>query len=239
MKQIKKCVILAQFTLFFFFVPAKSDICEAKSPVTYEWVDDLIDKSNSYRDKKLEERKAEVAEEKERLRIAMEKKKREEARRKRIAEIKRKKRLLELKRKKRMREIKKCCGVAVSDKQRIILERIVEAEAGGENHKGKVLVANVVLNRVKSKSFPSTIEGVVFSHRGNRYQFSPISDGRYYTVTVSKDTKSAVRDALRGIDPSEGALYFMERALADSSNASWFDRCLTRLFSYGCHEFYK
>jgi len=64
-------------------------------------------------------------------------------------------------------------------------------------------------------------------------------DGRYYTVDVSEDTKSAVSDALRGVDYSNGALYFMERALADSSNVSWFDRSLTRLFRYHCHEFYK
>ncbi len=135
--------------------------------------------------------------------------------------------------------IKRCCGVSVSASDRVILERIVEAEAGGEDHKGKVLVANVVLNRVKSKSFPSTIKEVVFAHRGSTYQFSPIYDGRYYTVNVSEDTKKAVKDALNGVDPSQGALYFMERAYADSDNAAWFDRCLTRLFGYHCHEFYK
>lgn len=135
--------------------------------------------------------------------------------------------------------IKRCCGVSVSASDRIILERIVEAEAGGEDHKGKVLVANVVLNRVKSKSFPSTIKEVVFAHRGSTYQFSPIHDGRYYTVDVSQDTKDAVDDALNGVDHSQGALYFMERAYADADNASWFDRCLTRLFGYHCHEFYK
>ena len=135
--------------------------------------------------------------------------------------------------------IKRCCGVSVSASDRIILERIVEAEAGGEDHKGKVLVANVVLNRVKSKSFPSTIREVVFAHRGSTYQFSPIYDGRYYTVNVSDDTKKAVSDALNGVDPSQGALYFMERAYAHSDNAAWFDRCLTRLFGYHCHEFYK
>ena len=138
-----------------------------------------------------------------------------------------------------MQQIKKCCGVAVSADDRLILERIVEAEAGGEDHKGKVLVANVVLNRVKSKEFPSNIKDVVFANNGRTYQFSPISDGRYYTVTVSEDTKSAVDDALNGYDYSMGALYFMERSIADSHNVSWFDNCLTRLFRYHCHEFYK
>lgn len=139
----------------------------------------------------------------------------------------------------RVKQIKKACGVNVTVSDRRVLERIVEAEAGGEDHKGKVLVANVVLNRVKSKAFPSTIKEVVFSHRGGTYQFSPIMDGRYYSVTVSDDTKSAVTDALSGVDHSNGALYFMEREIADKGNVSWFDRCLTRLFRYRCHEFYK
>lgn len=154
----------------------------------------------------------------------------------------RKKRLLEKKKRqeaKRKKEILACCGVAAGTEDCRVLERIVEAEAGGENFTGKLLVANVVLNRVKSKSFPPTIKGVVFAHRGSRYQFSPISDGRYYTVKVSKQTKKAVRAALNGKNPSKGALYFMERSSATSSNVSWFDSALTRLFRYGCHEFFK
>ncbi|MBR1742005.1 MAG: cell wall hydrolase [Lachnospiraceae bacterium] len=156
--------------------------------------------------------------------------------------ILRKKRLAEKRRRaeeKRRKEILACCGVSAGSEDRKILERIVEAEAGGETIHGRVLVANVILNRVKSRQFPSTIKGVVFSHSGSRYQFSPISDGRYYSVTVSKGTKKAVSLALHGNDPSEGALYFMERAYANSYSARWFDRALTRLFRYGCHEFFK
>lgn len=138
-------------------------------------------------------------------------------------------------RRRRLAQIQRCCGVRVSDKDRAILERIVEAEAGDQDHKGKLLVANVVLNRVKSKTFPSTIRGVVFAPR----QFSPISDGRYFSVKVSADTKSAVNDALNGIDGSQGALYFMDRRYSSSSNVLWFDRCLTRLFRHQGHEFYK
>ncbi len=143
--------------------------------------------------------------------------------------------LEEKRRQKRMAEIQACCGVHVSDRDRNILERIVEAEAGDQNHTGKLLVANVILNRVKSGKFPSSIRGVVFSPR----QFSPISDGRYYRVHVSADTKSAVNDALHGIDGSQGALYFMDRRYSDRSNVTWFDRCLTRLFAHEGHEFFR
>ena len=141
--------------------------------------------------------------------------------------------------KKKQKRAKACQVMAGSSTDRQILERIVEAEAGGENQKGKILVANVILNRVRHKEFPNTIKGVVFAHKGSRYQFSPIADGRYYKVHVSGDTKKAVRQALQGVDGSKGALYFMERRAADSSNVTWFDTALTRLFRYGCHEFYK
>ncbi len=126
----------------------------------------------------------------------------------------------------------------ISKKERHVLERIVEAEAGGENISGKLLVANVVLNRVESKDFPNTVSKVVFAHSGGTYQFSPVSDGRYYSVRVSKETRNAVRRALAGEDNSDGALYFAARKYADAGNMSWFDRCLDYLFSYGCHEFY-
>ncbi|MBE5929021.1 MAG: cell wall hydrolase [Lachnospiraceae bacterium] len=129
-------------------------------------------------------------------------------------------------------------GFDISRKERHVLERIVEAEAGGENISGKLLVANVVLNRVESKDFPNSVSKVVFAHSGGTYQFSPVANGRYYSVKVSKETKNAVRRALSGEDNSGGALYFAARRYADPGNMSWFDRCLDYLFSYGCHEFY-
>lgn len=146
-----------------------------------------------------------------------------------------KKALLKKQRLERKKEIQACCGVSVSQKDRTILERIVEAEAGDQDHKGKLLVANVILNRVKNPSFPSSIKKVVFAHR----QFSPIWDGRYKTVTVSSETRKAVDDALNGEDGSQGALYFMDRTYSDSSNITWFDTCLTRLFRHQSHEFFK
>lgn len=128
----------------------------------------------------------------------------------------------------------------LSENDRETLERIVEAEAGGEDKKGKILVANVVLNRVKSSRFPNTIKGVVFQHHGSSYQFSPCkSGGRYYTVRVSKATKTAVDKALDGVDYSNGALFFSARQKANKNSMSWFDTKLTRLFKHGGHEFFK
>ena len=119
-----------------------------------------------------------------------------------------------------------------------MLLRIVEAEAGGEDTEGKILVANVVLNRVESDKFPDTVEEVIFQKNGKVTQFSPVADGRYYTVEVSEDTIQAVNRALSGEDLSQGALYFAARSSADSDNMRWFDRHLTFLFKHGGHEFF-
>lgn len=118
------------------------------------------------------------------------------------------------------------------------LLRIVEAEAGGEDRKGKLLVANVILNRVMNKQFPDTVTEVIFQQEDGVCQFSPIRDGRFYSVKVSDETVEAVDAALYGEDCSDGALYFMARAYADKEKAAWFDKNLTKLFSYGGHEFF-
>ena len=117
-----------------------------------------------------------------------------------------------------------------------MLCRIVEAEATGKDIEAKLVVANVVLNRVGSSQFPNTIEGVIFQHRGGVYQFSPISDGRYYSVTVTDGTREAVNRAMAGEDNSQGALYFVSPVYG---NTSWFDRNLKFLFYYGGHNFYN
>lgn len=126
----------------------------------------------------------------------------------------------------------------ISDKDYEILLRIVEAEAGGEDETGKLLVANVVLNRVESKKFPNTIEEVVFQREGNCYQFSPVGNGRYESVCVSAETYEAVERALQGEDKSEGALYFVSEKYADPSMLKWFHSKLTFLYSHGGHNFY-
>jgi len=120
-----------------------------------------------------------------------------------------------------------------------VLMRIVEAEAGNEDEEGKLLVANVVLNRVDSDSFPDTVSEVVFQQSEGVTQFSPVASGRYYSVEISQETVAAVERALAGEDISEGALYFASRRYASSSKMRWFDEKLTYLFRHGGHEFYK
>lgn len=130
-------------------------------------------------------------------------------------------------------------AISLGANQKEVLLRIVEAEATGEDIKGKMLVANVILNRVKSSQFPDTVKEVVFQKNGRTTQFSPIADGRYWSVSISKSTREAVERVLNGEDESQGALYFSARSKAKKSNMSWFDNNLTWLFKYGGHEFYK
>ncbi len=120
-----------------------------------------------------------------------------------------------------------------------VLMRIVEAEAGSEDEDGRLLVANVVLNRMNSRLFPDTVTEVVFQKYKGRAQFSPVSSGRYYSVEISDRTRSAVERAIEGEDISQGALYFASRKRASESKMKWFDTKLTFLFEHGGHEFFK
>lgn len=127
----------------------------------------------------------------------------------------------------------------LDDSELEVLLRIVEAEAGCEDEDGKLLVANVVLNRVNHDKFPGTVTEVVFQQENGVTQFSPVSNGSYYRVQVSEETVNAVGRALMGEDISDGALYFAARKYADSEKMKWFDDNLTFLFQHGGHEFFK
>ena len=127
----------------------------------------------------------------------------------------------------------------MSDEDYDTLLHIVEAEAGTEDVKGRVLVANVIINRIKNKEFPDTVTEVVWQNTNGVPQFSPTYDGRIHEVTISDETREAVRQALEGVDYSEGALFFIQKSEAEKQNVSWFEKDLKRLFKYGVHEFYK
>ena len=139
-------------------------------------------------------------------------------------------------RKKAEEEAKRAAAVvAYSDEDYQVLLRIVQAEAGICDDKGKILVANVIINRVKNSEFPNTIKSVVYE----KSQFSPVSNGSINTVKVTRQTIDCVDRALQGEDYSQGALYFMYRGGSRSGAIRWFDRHLTFLFSHEKHEFFK
>ena len=116
-----------------------------------------------------------------------------------------------------------------------VLLRIVQAEAGNCDIEGRVMVANVILNRVENDSFPNTITKVVYQ----KHQFSPVSNGSIKRCRVTAETVEAVGRALSGEDLTDGALYFMNRHASSKKNASWFDRHLEFLFKHGNHEFFR
>jgi N-acetylmuramoyl-L-alanine amidase len=84
-----------------------------------------------------------------------------------------------------------------------LLARVVYGEARGEPYLGKVAVAAVVLNRVRSASFPNTIAGVIYQSGA----FDAVADGQFY-LEPDADAYRAARDALNGWDPTYGALYY-------------------------------
>ena len=113
-----------------------------------------------------------------------------------------------------------------------------EAEAGTEDLKGRILVANVIMNRVKYPEFPDNATDVIWQYIDGVAQFSPIADGRISEVVPSDETKEAVKQALEGVDYSDGALFFIQRSAAAKNNIQWFDKNLKKLFKHGVHEFY-
>lgn len=93
-----------------------------------------------------------------------------------------------------------------------MLAKIVHGEARGEPFEGKIAVAAVVLNRVKADGFPNTVRGVIFQPRA----FTAIDDGQYY-MAPDYEAYRAVYFAIRGWDPSNGALYYFNPQVATSS----------------------
>lgn len=125
--------------------------------------------------------------------------------------------------------------IRYTDEDYEVLLRIVQAEAGVCDDKGKILVANVIINRVRSKKFPDSVTDVVYQ----RSQFSPVSNGTINTCRITQQTRDCVDRALAGEDYSDGALYFMNRSRSASSNVNWFDGHLTYVTSHGGHEFFR
>ena len=119
------------------------------------------------------------------------------------------------------------------------LLNIVEAECTGGDEKSKLLVADVILNRVADSHFPDNVYDVVWQRVGGTAQFSPTQDGRMGTLTISDSTIKAVKEAISGKNISDGALFFMARESSSSKNVNWFDETLEYLYSYGGHDYYK
>ncbi len=127
--------------------------------------------------------------------------------------------------------------IEFSQEDYIYLLKIVEAEAGICDMKGRILVANVIINRVKDRRFPNTLKGVITQNGNGVYQFTPVQTGSINKYTVKNSTKEAVDRALAGEDYSKGALYFCSTASYNKGN--WMRRNLTELLSHDGHVFFR
>ncbi|QOS77393.1 cell wall hydrolase [Paenibacillus sp. JNUCC31] len=122
---------------------------------------------------------------------------------------------------------------SVSDKELFLLQKIVMAEAEGEPYEGKVAVANVVLNRLRSANFPDTIYKVIYQ----KSQFSPVANGRLKRVTPNEDTVKAVNAALNGKkEVADDTYYFLSLTLADDLTVAHSQK---KVKTIGHHTFYK
>ena len=93
-----------------------------------------------------------------------------------------------------------------------LLAKTIYAESRGEPYTGQVAVGAVILNRVKSSQFPNTVAGVVYQ----KHAFTAVSDGQ---INLTPDNKAmrAAQDAMNGWDPTGGAIYYYNPAVATSS----------------------
>lgn len=97
-----------------------------------------------------------------------------------------------------------------------LLSRLITAEADSESYQTKVAVGAVVINRILSGLFPRTIPGVIYQvDEGGAYQFEPVLNG-WINVTPSEPARLAAQEALNGVDPTKGALYFFESWVPNS-----------------------
>ncbi len=111
-----------------------------------------------------------------------------------------------------------------------LLARLIYGEARGESYTGQVAVGAVVMNRVRSSSFPNSISGVIYQ----KGAFDVVSDGQI-NLTPNSTAKKAAQDALNGWDPTYGAIYYFNPATA--TNKWIWSRPMT--VTIGKHRFCK
>lgn len=111
------------------------------------------------------------------------------------------------------------------------MARIISAEARGEIDSGKIAVGGVIMNRVLSPEFPSSVHNVIFDKRYG-VQFTPAYSGAIYN-TPTQDSIVAAKIALDGGNTVGDSLYF-----SSSSVGCWAARSRPFEMTIGHHSFY-
>jgi N-acetylmuramoyl-L-alanine amidase len=125
-------------------------------------------------------------------------------------------------------------AVSISQSEKDLFARLVEAEAKGEPYEGKVAVATVVLNRVDSPEFPDSVTEVIKEKVGKAYAFSPVQNGEI-NKPASEDSKEAVEEALKREDTLDNSIYFYN---PDIATDNWI-RTRDAVETIGNHVFAK
>lgn len=123
--------------------------------------------------------------------------------------------------------------IVITEQEKILLEKLVEAEAGDEPYIGKVAVVNVVFNRLASSYYPNSITEVIFQP----HQFTPAHQGKLKYITPSPASIKAVEEALNGkrVVPKE-TLFFVS---LDKASDFTIPNTRVRIMDIGGHTFYK
>jgi N-acetylmuramoyl-L-alanine amidase len=107
-------------------------------------------------------------------------------------------------------------AVTISNEEKDLFARLVEAEAKGESYEGKVAVATVVLNRVDSPEFPNSVTDVINEVVGTAYAFSPVQNGEINNPATDESI-GAVEEALTRQDRLNDSVYFYNPDIATDS----------------------
>jgi uncharacterized protein YgiM (DUF1202 family) len=109
-------------------------------------------------------------------------------------------------------------SLAASADETTLLAAIIQCEAGNQSYECQLAVGAVVVNRVKSGSYPGTIYDVIYQ----KSQFGPASSGvleRRLSNGVSQTAYSAAAAALAGEDNTAGAMHFKNTSSGHAGTA--------------------
>ena len=98
-------------------------------------------------------------------------------------------------------------SVAANCDEVTLLAALIQCEAGSECYEGQLAVGAVVMNRLRSGAYPSSLYDVIYQSG----QFTPAGNGKVASVIssgVSGSCLQAAQEALSGVDNTGGALSF-------------------------------
>lgn len=134
-------------------------------------------------------------------------------------------------------------GYSTTDEETLVLAALIQAEAANQGDAGRLAVGSVVMNRVASSKFPSSVSGVVYQSG----QFAPVTSGRVALILAEGPNSAcqyAASQAIAG-NTNTDALFFCTytyaQALHDSQVAEGMEGFLDRTAgtTINAHYFYN